>query len=446
MKSYAFTGLVLVVSGLTACASAEDEGEASLGETMQAITSDELLDPARNSEGKAQTSTPSGTIDTSNAFFQSLGTNGRTCNSCHFADQGWSITPRGLRRLFRDTGGNDPLFNPIDGADSPTAPYGTVAERRAASRNLLERGLVRVALPASRPTPTWDLDIEILADPTNANALKPTNNTVSFFRRPLPTTNLRFQAAINWDGRNTPDPNDMRPGLLAQANGATLNHAQPTGPIDDATRAEIVDLETSLATAQIRHEEVGRLDRLGARGGPELLVSLPFSIGMNSGASFDAKVFDVYDAWTGRWGDRGRVANGQRVFNEKTFGASGGTCGGCHNTPNVGSSSRFAFFDVGVSAASRWNGKVPLYRVRQRSNPASFVDTTDPGRAMITGNIADVNRFKAPSLRGLAARPPYFHDGSATSIAEVVDHYEVAFAIPFTNEEKRDLVLFLESL
>ena len=75
-----------------------------------------------------------------------------------------------------------------------------------------------------------------------------------------------------------------------------------------------------------------------------------------------------------------------------------------------------------------------------------MIETTDPGRAMITGQWADMNRFKVPGLRGLAARPPYFHDGSAATIADVVDHYEGHFGIAFSGDEKRQLVAFLESL
>ena len=55
-------------------------------------------------------------------------------------------------------------------------------------------------------------------------------------------------------------------------------------------------------------------------------------------------------------------------------------------------------------------------------------------------------RFKGPILRGLAARPPYFHNGSAASLADVVDFYDGRFAIGFTSQEKSDLGAFLRSL
>ena len=49
-------------------------------------------------------------------------------------------------------------------------------------------------------------------------------------------------------------------------------------------------------------------------------------------------------------------------------------------------------------------------------------------------------------LRGLAARAPYFHNGSAQSLLDVVNFYDTRFHIGFTAQEKSDLVAFLGSL
>ena len=50
-----------------------------------------------------------------------------------------------------------------------------------------------------------------------------------------------------------------------------------------------------------------------------------------------------------------------------------------------------------------------------------IVETTDPGRALITGQWRDLNRFKLPVLRGLAARAPYFHNGSVPTLDAVLN-------------------------
>ena len=75
-----------------------------------------------------------------------------------------------------------------------------------------------------------------------------------------------------------------------------------------------------------------------------------------------------------------------------------------------------------------------------------IVQTTDPGRALITGRWKDIGRFKGPILRGLAARAPYFHNGSAASLSDVVDFYDQRFGIGLTEQEKSDLIAFLKTL
>ena len=65
---------------------------------------------------------------------------------------------------------------------------------------------------------------------------------------------------------------------------------------------------------------------------------------------------------------------------------------------------------------------------------------------MVTGRWADIGKFKGPILRGLAARAPYFHNGSASSLEEVVDFYDSRFKVGLTTRERADLVAFLGAL
>jgi cytochrome c peroxidase len=80
------------------------------------------------------------------------------------------------------------------------------------------------------------------------------------------------------------------------------------------------------------------------------------------------------------------------------------------------------------------------------STTLETVQTTDPGRALITGKWADIGKVKGPILRGLASRAPYFHNGSAASLADVLDFYNVRFNVGLTAQEKADLIAFLNSL
>ena len=86
-------------------------------------------------------------IDLSQAFFDKLGTNDRSCASCHDASDGWSITPTHLQQRFQISRGTDPVFRAIDGANCPSADVSTVEARSSAYSLLLNKGLIRMSLP-----------------------------------------------------------------------------------------------------------------------------------------------------------------------------------------------------------------------------------------------------------------------------------------------------------
>ena len=75
-----------------------------------------------------------------------------------------------------------------------------------------------------------------------------------------------------------------------------------------------------------------------------------------------------------------------------------------------------------------------------------MIYTTDPGKALLTGQCGDVNRIKGPILRGLAARAPYFHNGAARDLNELVNFYNERFQMNLTDKEKTQLIAFLNSL
>ena len=122
-----------------------------------------------------------------------------------------------------------------------------------------------------------------------------------------------------------------------------------------------------------------------------------------------------------------------------------GTCTTCHDTPNVGNHSVSLPLDLGLASEARRTPDLPLYTFRNKTT-GDIVRTTDPGRALITGLWRDMSLFKGPILRDLAARPPYFHNGSAASLEDVVDFYDTRFDLQLTAQEKADLVAFLQAL
>ena len=121
-----------------------------------------------------------------------------------------------------------------------------------------------------------------------------------------------------------------------------------------------------------------------------------------------------------------------------------GTCTICHDTPNAGNHSVKAPLDIGLTdPPSRRTCRSTRCAT---STTGETVETTDPGRAMITGKWTDIGRFKGPVLRALAARAPYFHNGSAATLDEVVDFYERRFQMGLTPQERADLLAFLRAL
>jgi hypothetical protein len=424
-----------------------------------------------NPSGIHRTLSPGGPIDPDNPFFRDLGTNGRTCFTCHRPEQAWTIAPAEIRDRFGRTGGLDPIFRTNDGSNCEGADISTVDERRRAFSLLLTRGLIRIGLdvPAGAEFEIVDVD-----DPYKCGA---PFSSVSMYRRPLPTTNLRFLSAVMWDGRDTAPGRAIRDDLISQARNAMVGHAQGAPPPLAELRA-IVDFELRLFTAQTLDWRAGSLSVAGAHGGPRALVRQPFCIGINDplgmlppvpgacaiSSGFSPLVFGLFGAWASdRSPDRRAIARGEAIFNTRRFvidnvpGLNGrpsdpvsgpvrnGTCTICHDAPNAGSHSVSLPLNIGIADASRRTLDLPLYTLRNRAT-SDVVQTTDPGRAMVTGRWNDIAKFKGPVLRALAARAPFFHDGSAASLADVVTFYDDRFHIRLTGRERADLIAFLKAL
>jgi hypothetical protein len=288
-----------------------------------------------------------------------------------------------------------------------------------------------------------------------------------------------------WDGReSTPpltekitfatNPNDLLFDLAHQSVAATLGHAQAsTSPTAEQQR-QIVEFEMGLSTAQISDTNAGRLNIVGANGGPTPLSLQKFFIGINdplggnpTGAEFTPVVFTLFQPWLNLKADatasdaKAAIARGEQLFNSKTFHITNvgglnddlglpdivGTCGVCHDSPNVGNHSLPVPLDIGVSEPSGLLdlSYLPVITIRNKKTQQT-IRTTDMGRGLITGKWSDIGRVKGPILRALATRAPYFHNGSAQTLADVVNFYDVRFKIGLTAQEKNDFVAFLNAL
>ena len=418
-------------------------------------------------------------LDLSGAFFQSLGSNGRSCSTCHRPTEGWSVSADELQLRFLLTQGNDPIFRTVDGSNCDhNIDTTTFQGRRAAYSLLLSRGVIRVgvAVPSNA-----EFTVENVRNPYGCNDMA----TLALYRRPLPATNLMFLSTVMWDGRESStqtgtqkityatNPGDLLADLAHQALDATMGHAQATTPPTAAQIQDIVNFESSLRTAQAIDFSAGILNADGANGGPAPLASQKFFIGMNdsfpasfgfnpTGAPFTPVIFTLFNSWqNSRIAARASIARGEALFNSKPINITNvagindvlnvksvsGTCGTCHDSPSVGNHSYPAPLNIGVGDLNSPLdvSYLPVFTLRNNSTGA-MVQTTDPGRALVTGLWADVGKVKGPILRGLAARAPYFHNGSARTLEDVIEFYEQRFNVDFTRQEKSDLIAFLKSL
>ena len=439
------------------------------------------LYPFQDPPGKFQTFSTNGKVDLTGPFFQDLGTNGRTCASCHQPGEAWSVSAAGVAQRFEASQGLDPIFRPNDGSNCDhNIVVSTLEGRREAYSLLVSRGLIRVALPVPDGA---EFEVVSVSNPYGCNE----TSTLSMYRRPLPSTNLRFLSTVMWDGREsstqtgpTPiafatNPQDLLSNLRHQSVDATTGHAQATKAPSTEQQQQIVAFEMALSTAQNLDTVAGSLEANTATGGATAVVNQPFYVCINDPLGlnpfktpFTPVIFTLYnDAWVNAASGNARtqrasIVRGQTLFNSKPINitnvgglndATGlsvikGTCGTCHDAPNAGNHSISAPLNIGVSDVnSPLDVKyLPVITLRQKKGGHAVISTTDPGRALITGKWADIGKLKGPVLRGLAGRAPYFHNGSAAGLEEVLDFYNVRFAMGLTEQEKNDLVAFLNAL
>jgi cytochrome c peroxidase len=421
------------------------------------------LAAAGNDYGIAETFTVSGTIDPMNPFFQALGTNPRTCATCHSPDQGWTVTADANKELFKSSDGLAPMFNLVDQGSRPDADISTKQARRETFALAIKRGVTRFTRNINPTT------FEFTVAPEDPSGFS-TSAAVLNFRRPTASANQTKVSSI----LNTSGPVQDIPATDASLmNGAAGLHEQrdvATNPVPTDVRNAGRDLMLSIFFAQISDYGAGRLDAGGALGGPANLANVPFMLGMNdpATAAFTRKAFDIFDAWevyaVNRHNDcqgdaRAAIYRGQEIFNFNEFTISGvpgfndvlgqpsmtGTCSTCHNTPNVGGHSVIRMMDIGTADEPNCYEGLPILAVTNKVDTTLTRRICDMGRGG-NGVWADLAKFRVPPLRGLAARAPYFHDGQAKNIKQAIKYHEERFNIDLSHGKRKDLEAFLGAL
>ena len=397
----------------------------------------------------------SGAVETNgHAFFTPLGSNGRACVTCHQPTSAMSLSVDLIRQRWADTQGKDPLFAAVDGSNCPNLPQ----EKEESHSLLLERGLFRIALPWPPRTGSGqpikpDFRIEVVRDPTGCNQ---NSASISVYRRPRVVANLKYIAR---PGGVTLMADGREPSLQSQAITAALTHEQASVPPTPAQLQQIEDFERQLFMAQ-HSDNLGGL--LGEPGGPALLGADNLASGIAGVGAVPAvgTLTASFDPWRNlsapnlairQRAFRESALRGVDLFASREFGlpdGKPGTCAICHR-PGINRSS-----DIGTTnlPTAKQSPELPLFRITcDASAPphpqlGRIFFTQDPGPALITGKCADAGSILMQQFRGLTARAPYFANGSAGDLTELVDFYDHRFRIGLTQKEKQDLVNFLSIL
>jgi hypothetical protein len=408
-----------------------------------------------DTSGQLRLLNQSGLVETKgHAFFTPLGSNGRSCVTCHQPTSAMSLSVELIRIRWADTKGKDALFAAFDGSNCPDLPQ----DKEESHSLLLERGLFRIALPwppvtASGKPMKPDFRIEVVRDPTGCNK---NPASISVYRRPRVVANLKYIALPNGvtltaDGRES--------SLQSQAISAALAHEQASSAPTPAQLQQIEDFERQLFMAQ-QSDVLGGL--LGEPGGPSLLGADNLASGVagagavpaagNLAASFDPwRDLSAHDLAIRQRAFRASVLRGVDLFTAREFHTADGkqvTCATCHQ-PGINRS-----IDIGTTnlPTAKESPELPLFRITCNASAPPHPQlgrtflTQDPGRALITGRCADAGSIVMQQFRGLTARPPYFANGSAADLGELVDFYDRRFKIGFTDKEKQDLANFLSIL
>ncbi len=225
--------------------------------------------------------------------------------------------------------------------------------------------------------------------------------------------------------RNTPSLANLAYAPFLFSDGGTNNlELQVLAPIEDHNEMDFNVVEAAERLKSIEKYRNLALSAFNREPDPFVLT--------RSIAAFERTLFSGNSAY-----DKFTFQNNENALNEAQkrgldlFFSEKAKCGNCHSGHLF---TNFAFENIGL-----------------------YQSYEDIGRQRITFDFADEGKFKVPSLRNVAKTAPYMHDGSFATLEAVVNHYNNGGAghpfqstlinpIGFTEQEKQDLIQFLEAL
>jgi cytochrome c peroxidase len=343
--------------------------------------------------------------------------NGRACADCHMPSDHFQLSPADVEARFQNLQArrltnpraDDPLFRPVDAND-----YRINGESASDFSNLRENALVRItfALPPN---------MRLIDPATNL----PSNETSVDVWRMVPTVNnVKLTGP---DGLNPwPRGPNTSGGYQLDGRIGTLQ--------EQAFAALIAHAEIQVAPRQ------GMLDDLSAF--QSVLFSSPGVRALSAAVSAGVTPLPDADPPLNALEQAGKV-----VFTRACTQCHGGPGQSTPQAPAVRyheiatqcprpvdtaqSPPRFVFKPCSASLAR----SVRTYQITLPDGVSTIRRTSsDPGRALLTGFVGvgppaadDWNKLDVPGLRGISKTAPYFHNNSAATLEEVVDHYTAFF-------------------
>jgi hypothetical protein len=371
-----------------------------------------------------------GRVSFMTGHLQGLGGNGRACADCHVPSDSFQLSPAVARARFEsllarravNKTADDPLFRPVDADDF--REHGDAANDYS---NLVENALVRVTLELP---PNVSLINESSCPVVDPVACQPTGETsVDLWRAVMPVQNVAItgpdsvppiwppapRVAIMGTDPNGPNrqggyQHDARFGSLQeQARGAFLAHAQtaepPAGLLDDLAEFQ----RTLFSSPQV--EALAAAIDSGATPFPDP----------------DPELTDL-------------ERRGKTVFTRSCAQCHGGALHPSGSTPetaiprpiraryhNIQTACPRPATDGFDPCPPRLGRNARIYRITRADGSYQFVTTSDPGRLLLTGQPADLGAMDVTQLHGISRTAPYFHNNSAATLEQVLDHYAAFF-------------------
>lgn len=434
-QSIAWRALAIALGGLTSCSNPVQEvEEAAAARTEAAVT----------------------TVSTAGKQLFSLPfphTNGRSCATCHVLAENTALSPANVEaRLAANP--QDPLFHRID-ADDPNAAIPTYEH--------LRKGLVRVVLPLPDNMDVID---------NGGNVITPADRKIAVWRGVPSIENTAITGPYQLDGRAS--------NLSEQAQAAITSHSEG-GPVTPAQLDLIADFQRSVFSSP----RARFVSELLEHGVPVEQIPFPEDyMQLNAQEKRGREIFKAACAGCHGGATTEQITN--RAIQATSFFALEPDGTVVHtvvpgqaptpvNVPHPNSeflNLAAAFFSylgqIGQFPAYNASVELPRYRFRfytdgSRQHPVTELPpipvtasgdpydlnpaldengvpivgpnlapqwfTTDPGRALITGDPRDFEAFDTPPLRGVARTAPYFHDNNHETLQDVVDTYS-RFILP----------------